>query len=283
MKFFKFTIFSILLFSFISCICSEAQVKYKSKKWKSAFFTIEVAGSYNLPIEESSGDIGDFFQFKNYGTKVGWGAQFNFKFGLGPIGSIRPYITLGYSQMQNSDDQKAYINTNWINAGYPLRNDGVYTPVPGKSEMFLRVPYAGAGLEYAFFEIDRKKRQFIPFVGLEMYVSVITGKYVQTSDVVQWLPGIETPYIIKTDVRVGIGTGAGMEIRFTPGFGMVFGFKYKLSNLIGKKSEFLLEENKMKLLDADATDLNKHLTQSRNISFMEFYLGASFFVGKSKK
>ena len=96
-------------------------------------------------------------------------------------------------------------------------------------------------------------------------------------------PGIETPYIIKADVRMGIGIGTGMEIRFTPGFGMVFGFKYKLANLIGKGSVILREENKMNLLDKSAADLNSHLTQSRNISFLEFYLGGSFFVGKSKK
>jgi len=30
-------------------------------------------------------------------------------------------------------------------------------------------------------------------------------------------PGVETSYIIKTDVRFGLGVGAGMDIRFTKG------------------------------------------------------------------
>jgi hypothetical protein len=190
--------------------------------------------------------------------------------------------------MQNSDDHKAYIPTNWIPTalGYPLPNNGYFNPdlaVPGTSEMFMRVPYAGAGFEYAFFEVDLKKRQFIPFIGAEFFLSVITGKYVQTSDHVPLAAGIETPYIIKADVRMGIGGGAGMEIRFTPGFGMVFGLKYKLANLIGKGSVELREENKMNLLDEARSELNSHLNKDRNIGFMEFYLGGSFFIGKSKK
>ena len=64
---------------------------------------------------------------------------------------------------------------------------------------------------------------------------------------------------------------------------MVFGFKYKLANMIGKTADFLKEENKMNLLDGEDTDLNTNLKDTRSIGFMELYLGASFFVGKSDK
>ena len=265
---------------------AESQIKYASgSKWKSPFFTIEVAGSYNPPIQDAHGEVADFFKFKDYGTSIGWGAQFNFKFGLGPKAQYRPYITLGYSQLYGSDDKNAYIETNWINNGYPLKGSAVFgtNPLPGESATILRIPYAGLGFEYAFTEADPKKRQFIPFVGTEFYLSVITGKYRQTSPIAPYTPGAETPFLIKADVRFGIGAGAGMDIRFTKGFGIVFGFKYKLSNLIGKTADFLKEENKMNLLDGYDTDLNTNLKESRNIGFMELYLGASFFVGKSKK
>ncbi len=139
------------------------------------------------------------------------------------------------------------------------------------------------GFEYAFTEADPKKRQFIPFIGTEFFISVLTGKYRQTSPVAPYTPGAETPFLIKADVRFGIGAGAGMDIRFTKGFGMVFGFKYKHSNLIGKTADFLLEENKMNLLDKGDTDLNTNLKENRNVAFMELYLGASFFIGKSAK
>ena len=277
--------FLIILSIFLLNLSSSAQIKYTSTKWKSPFFTIEVAGSYNPPIQESSGEVADFFKFKNYGTSIGWGAQFNFKFGLGNKAQYRPYITLGYSQLFGSDDKNAFIETNYIQYGYPLKGSSVYgtNPLPGESAIILRIPYAGLGFEYAFTEADPKKRQFIPFVGTEFFISVITGKYRQTSPIAPFTPGAETPFLIKADVRFGIGAGAGMDIRFTKGFGMTFGFKYKHANLIGKTADFLLEENKMNLLDKGDTDLNTNLKENRNVGFMELYLGASFFIGKSAK
>lgn len=230
--------------------------------------------------------MGDFFRFQNYGTSVGWGGQFNFKFGLGPKGTYRPYIFLGYAQLQGSDDQFAYIKSNYINPteGYPRPNNLLEDSTTGSSTMVMRIPYVGLGFEYAFTEVDRKKRQFIPFVGVEFFVDVITAMYRQ----IQKPPvgvgsDVETPFTIKSDVRLGIGAGTGADVRFTPNFGMTFGFKYKYANLIGKKSVFLREENKMNLLDAADPTINSALSGNRNIGFLEFYLGAAFYIGSSKK
>lgn len=278
------TILTIFAFN----LSSFGQIKYTSRKWKSPFLTIEVAGSYNLPIQDSKGELGEFFRFKSYGTSIGWGAQFNFKFGLGAKGTYRPYIILGYSQLFGSDDDSAFIGRNYIDKGYPLKGSAVYGTPPnnstkGKSAIIMRIPYAGFGFEYAFTETDPKKRQYIPFIGTEFFLSVITGKYRQTPDNAPYNPGVETPYIIKPDVRFGIGLGAGMDIRFTKAFGMVFGFKYKNSNVIGKTADFLMEDNKMNLLDGTDTELNTNLKENRSLAFFEFYLGACFFVGRSLK
>jgi hypothetical protein len=282
----KTIIISVLVMSLFFLVKpAESQIKYSyGSKWKSPFFTIEVAGSYNPPIQDAHGEVADFFKFKDYGTSIGWGAQFNFKFGLGPKAQYRPYITLGYCQLFGSDDKNAYIETNYIRYGYPLPGSAVYgaNPLKGESAIILRIPYAGVGFEYAFTTADPKRRQYIPFIGSEFYLSVITGKYRQTSPQAPYSHA-ETPFIIKSDVRFGLGLGAGMDIRFTKGFGMVFGFKYKLSNLIGKTADYLKEENKMNLLDYYDTDMNSNLKESRSIGFMELYLGASFFVGKSDK
>jgi len=265
----------------------HSQINYTSTKWKSPFFTVEAAGSYNLPIQESSGTIGDFFKFKNYGTSLGWGAQFNFKFGLGDKGIFRPYVTLGYSQLQGSNDKWAYIDSNEIAHGYPLRGTQLYDSTPGTSKIILRNPYIGLGFEFAWTDIDKKKRSIIPFLGFEMVLNVITGIYSQTPLNVpppnSQFSGLYVPYTIKSDVRVGIGVSLGADWRLTKSFGLAFGTKYKLANLIGKKSDFLQEENKMNLNDAGAQSLNNYLNKDRNIGYFEFYLGASFFVGKTKK
>jgi hypothetical protein len=283
MKFFKFTVLALIVL--ISGV-SNSQVK-KSIGWKSPTFTIDILGSYVLPLQEAKGSsIGDFFQFKNYGTKDGWGAQFNLKFGLGPQGQFRPYLSLGYSQLQNSDDATAYIKENIIKNGYPDPNKvSIPEPGTGKSEIFLRIPYIGAGFEYAATAVDKKKRMWYPFFGVEFLMSVITGIYRQTSDQAPSInsPGVETGYTIKSDVRVGLGGGMGATIRLGKSAGITFGGKYKLFNLIGKKSDFLKEENKMNLLDKSATDLHTKLSKDRNIGVLEFYLGATIFLGKTKK
>jgi opacity protein-like surface antigen len=275
---------AFFLFLFTSNLFS--QVKYTTSKWKSPILTIEVAGSYDLPIQESKGNVGDFFKFQNYGTSLGWGAQFNFKFGLGPQGQFRPYLTLGYAQLEGRDDNYAFIDSNRIAHGYPLKGSLLYDSTPGSSKIIIRNPYIGVGFEYALTTADRKKRSIIPFVGLEFLLDIVTGIYRQTPDVAKGNPefnNLPVPFTIKSDVRMGLGAGIGADWRFTNIFGITFGLKYKIANLIGKKSDYLQEENKMNLLDEGVQDLNVNLTQDRNIAYMEFYLGASFFIGKTKK
>lgn len=287
MKFTKFTIL-ILLLSLFAVSALDSQVKTKSKNWKSPTFTIDVAPYFTLPLQEAKGEnIGEFFQFKNYGTKIGFGTSFNLKFGLGPQGQYRPYITLGYTQLQAKDDQKIYISSNIITGGYPLSGNAItFDPnnvIAGQSEMFLRIPYFGAGFEYAVTTADKKKRMWYPFFGVEFLASVITGVYRQTSSNVPTAAGIETAYTIKSDLRVGIGGGIGAAIRFGKYAGISFGGKYKLFNLIGKKSDKLNEENKMNLLDKQATEMNSYLSKDRNIGAVEFYLALTIFLGKTKK
>jgi hypothetical protein len=288
MKFYRITVLFILI-AFIASGITNAQVK-KTTGWKSPLFTIDILPVYALPLQETKGNsIGDFFAFKNYGTKYGWGGQFNFKFGLGPQGQYRPYLTLGYSQFQNSDNSVAYIRDNLIDGGYPNPDKTSIpiqgTPGQGSSEIFLRIPYIGAGFEYAVTTVDRKKRKWYPYFGVEFLLSVISGIYRQTSNEAPGpnSPGVETGYTIKTDVRMGIGGGLGAAIRIGKFGGISFGGKYKLFNLIGKKSDFLKEQNKMNLLDKSDADLHNLLSKDRNIGTIEFYAGFTLFLGKTKK
>jgi hypothetical protein len=282
MRLFKFTVFFLLLFG---VGLTNAQVK-KTTGWKSPTFTIDVIGQYSLPIQEAKGDnIGEFFSFNNYGLKYGWGAQFNFKFGLGKQGQYRPYITLGYTQMQNSDDNTAYIKNNIIENGYPDPTLNLPQPGAGNSEIFIRIPHIGAGFEYAVTTVDRKKRKWYPYFGVEFLMSVITGIYRQTSINAPPpnSPGDETGYTIKSDVRMGLGGGIGAAVRFGKYAGISFGGKYKIYNLIGQTSDKLNEVNKMNLLDKAAVELDSRLSKNRYISSLDFYLGLTIFLGKTKK
>lgn len=287
MRITKFAVLFLLL-SFTIFNSLQSQVKTTSRGWKSPTFTIEILPNFTLPMQEAKGNsIGEFFQFKNYGTKNGYGASFNFKFGLGAQGQYRPYLTLGYTQMQSKDDANIFVDSNIINGVYPLTGNRItYDPnnvKSGKSEMFLRIPYIGAGFEYAVTTVDKKKRMWFPFFGVEFLASIVTGVYRQTSSNVPVAPGVETAFTIKSDLRIGLGAGLGATVRFGKSAGITFGAKYKLFNLIGKKSDQSNEQNKLNVLDKSATSLNSNISKDRNIGAMEFYLGASIFLGKSKK
>jgi hypothetical protein len=233
---------------------------------------------------DARGDVGDFFAYKNYGTSIGWGGQFNFKFGVGDKGQYRPYISLGYAQLQGSDDKTAFIDSNRISKGYPPKGSALYNSTPGKSNMILRIPYVGVGFEYAFVEAN-KKRTVIPFINFGFNVNIVTGMYRQTPDVakVPLFSGMEVPFTIKTDVRVGLSVGAGSDFKLTKSFGLALGTKFHYANMFAQSSGYLNEENKMNILDKGDSELNTNLRSNRSIGFMEFYLGVSFFIGKSKK
>lgn len=287
MRMLKATIF-LLLVSFVFVTTTDSQVKTKSKNWKSPTFTIDIAPYFALPLQEAKGSsIGEFFQYKNYGTKIGFGTAFNLKFGLGDQGQYRPYITLGYTQLQGKDDANIYIDSNIIQSVYPLSGNRLTydpnNPKSGQSELFIRIPYFGAGFEYAITNVDKKKRMWYPFFGVEFLASLITGVYRQTSANVPIQPNIETAYTIKSDLRMGFGVGLGASVRLGKYAGITAGAKYKLANLIGKKSDELVETNKMNVLDKAAVDLNSNLSKDRNIGIMEFYLAATIYLGKTKK
>lgn len=294
-KFINSILIVVLLVIFTSV--SESQVKTKSKVFKSPKLTVELVGSYNLPLQETKGDMADFFNFENYGASTGFGGQLNFKLALGKYGDMRPYLSLGYAQFQNSDDGVAYIDSNTIRGGYPL-NTGKFGTLKGTSDLFLRCASAGLGFEYAFTKADKNKR-LIPFVGLDLDLNVIWGLYTQTpSDTLPGTsqnngtlnPGTEISFTIKSTVRFGFGIGGGLQYRLAEPFGLTLGFKYKLANLIGKESvltktasEDPNDENKMNLLDNADASINSLLNKSRNIGYMEIYFGFAFYIGKTKK
>jgi hypothetical protein len=66
--------------------------------------------------------------------------------------------------------------------------------------------------------------------------------------------------------------------------GFVTGAKYIMSNLFGKKSEATTnspeEINTMNLLDKASTELNTNLSQNRNLSYLQFYIGFTVFTSR---
>ena len=265
---------------------SSAQIEFK-KSFSPPRFIFELAGSFNVPVGSARGEMIDFFNFQNYGLVHGIGFHFNAKYAANKSGSLYPFITGGFSQLQNNDLQRVYIDSNIIANGYPLPGSTTYNgTMGGLSILALRNIYAGIGIQY----ILNTKHNVLPFAGIEIDYNRIWGFYEQTPNAVAGnQPAAIRTFNINSATRFGAGVDAGMDYRISQNLGFVFGVQYRIANLFGKKSEATKpasqnpsDLNSMNLLDDAASGLNSNLSQSRNISYFQFYLGFSVFAGKSR-
>jgi outer membrane protein W len=229
-----------------------------------------------VPVFDTRGDLQDFFTFKDFGLVYGIGFHFNVKYAANKKASIFPYLSFGFCQLQNDDNENAYIDSNIIR-GYPLPGNQTYgNKVNGNSILALRIIHLGLGAQYYF----SSKHQLLPFIGAEIDYNSIWGFYEQTPTVVTGnAPAGKTYFTINNTTRIGVGIDAGLDYRITKNLGFVFGTKFKIANLFGKNSESSNDINKMNLLDKAATNLNSNLSTSRNINYFEFYIGFSVFAG----
>ena len=248
-------------------------------------FIIELAGSFNVPVGSTRGEIIDFFNFKNYGLVHGIGFHFNLKYAADKKGSLFPFITAGFLQLQNDDRQRTYIDSNIIANGYPLPGNATYQGnIGGLSLLVIRDIYAGIGLQY----ILNTKNKFLPYAGFEINYHRLWGFYQQTPNaVVGNEPAQIRTFKINSDSRFGAGIDIGADYRIAQNLGFVFGAQYKIANLLGKKSESTKpasqnpgDLNTMNLLDKAAPELNSNLSQDRSINYFQFYIGFTVFAGK---
>lgn len=267
MKIKIFTIF-LLLVSFLVSSASFSQTKTTTSKLKRpAAFMIEWNFSYSQPLPSLAGDVGEQFTFKNYGVKTGFGTQIYMKLNTEKKGRLRPYIMFGYDLFMNSDNSTAYIKANIL----PQWPDTL-SSTPGKSKMYLHNFSAALGFEYAFVN----KSTWTPYANFDFGLNMLFGTYRQTPN----STGVEVSYTYKQAPRLGIALGGGVNGRLTKAFGLAIGVKYKLPNLLMKDSKRSTEVNKLELNDKEDTGLSSSLSKDRTIMYLQFYVGATFFIGK---
>lgn len=272
MKLIKFTIF-LLVLSFIASTGIESQVKTKRTSLsRPPAFLVEFNFSYNQPLPQLMGDMTEQFSFKNYGVKYGVGSAAYFKLVTDKKGRIRPYFTFGYDLFLNTDNNNAYLKNN-ITTEWPVKDStGVVGAVPGKSKMYFHNFHASLGFEYAFVN----KTRWTPYANFDFGMNIMFGTYKQTPN----SSGDEVEFTYKSATRLGLGLGFGVNGRFTKSFGIAIGIKYKLPNLLLKDSKYSNEVNKFYINDKEDTGLNAGLNKDRNMMYLQFYLGAAFYIGK---
>ena len=136
-----------------------------------------------------------------------------------------------------------------------------------------------AGIEYDI----NPSRKFVPFIGLDLTVNFFSGKTEGSGD----STSIKNR---KSETRFGIIAGAGVDIKMWQSAGIIFGVKYSLANLIGKKSETITtgsqtqtddeQGNTSGISEIPLNDETISGNQGKSINYIQIYLGISYYFGK---
>ncbi len=270
-------IITILVISVL--VVTTAYPQTSTKRLKKPIVMIETYGGYNFPMHDLSGsEIGEFYNFQSYGVTNGFSTGFTVKFSVATLdhSQFRVYSNIGYSQFTRSQNN-AYSNVGWFQIGWPRNFPANHPKTTGSSFARINIPYAGVGFEYAIF-IDPCLKSHFNF-GVEINSSIIFGRYY--NDTINTSEPYEPYQSIQENLRFGFALNAAYNYRVAEMFGMVFGFRYTLNNLIGRTSKEA-DDTSVYLNDDENTSLNPYLSSSRIIGSFSIYAGVNFYIGSRK-
>ena len=236
-------------------VITAAFLSFNSNTFSQPQFTIHLTGGYNLPLPDLKGDLTDSADITNtFGMKLGYGFGADAKYYLGKKRNVGITLALGYQLFSNSEDTSQYL-------GKDIKNK-------------LNAFTVGLGIEYAFMP----KGKANPFVGAEFTGHFFSGNYEAT------VLGTSQTADLKSASRFGLGLGAGVDIALSKSIGIVIGGKYHLANLIGKEDldTAAISTNEYQLVDKEYTIGNTTI-EAKNISYLQFYAGVSFYLNQPKK
>jgi len=217
-------------------------------------FTIHLKGGYNLPMPDLKGDILDSADLQNtFGMKLGYGFGADGKYYLGKKRNVGITLDLGYQMFSNSEDTSQYL-------GSSIKNK-------------LNAFNFGVGVEYAFMP----KGKVNPFIGAEFTGHIFSGSAEGSRN------GVSYSSTLKSASRFGAAFGFGLDFQLNKSIGIVVGGKYHLANLIGKDFDTTSTSTTEYPLNDKEFTIGTTTIAAKNISYLQAYLGVSFYLNQPKK
>ncbi|MEO8512376.1 MAG: OmpW family outer membrane protein [Ignavibacteria bacterium] len=125
------------------------------------------------------------------------------------------------------------------------------------------------GSEYDF---GYRKNKIRPFIGAELAGNLFAGSFVE-----DYVDSTET-FNLKSAFRLGVNVAAGVDFIVHNNIGLLIGAKFAFANLIGKS---YAEDERFKYnLNDDKHTVNNVTYPSKNITYLQFYGGMSFYFGR---
>ncbi len=268
------TLFSFgLLFLFFSNSFSQTIC---TTKYAMPFITVNVTGSYSMPLMELKGNsIEEFYSFRSYAQSGGFGTALKFNYNVGCYKNntgIDLYLVLGYNHYQTEENNSYGMGQ--FPPGWP--KDTLYKPAnkkPGTSFYRINMPYAAFGGQFKIYTDKNRASAF--GIGLHINAAIITGRIY---DQQQGQTELFNTY--HGSFRMGVGGIVEYGYRFSKRVGFTVGTQFNFHNLLFRSSEASDKNAWMFLNDKDDVSLNPNLSSGRNIADINFFGGVSFFIGK---
>lgn len=221
-------------------------------------FILQFHGGYSQPTGDFKGTFGPTLatftsgnpDSNTYYMKTG----FNYRLSIKKLLGKKRNLFLSGELSFNLFHQNADYN---LNTSYPENM---------KLKINITSVYFGAGW---FFS---PKRGLDPFVELGLLASYFSGSL---DDI---LNTVDTQHLLRGTFRLGVQGGAGIDIPIQYNVGLVLGTKFSFVNLIGKSYQVDDAQN-YSLNDKEYAD-NNGVHPARNITFLQFYGGISFYFGR---
>jgi len=227
-------------------------------------FTINVTGGYSLPLPDLKGDfpdsvggIGHGADSNSYYIKNGFNFGLVGKYAIGKKGNFRVTGGVNVNLFSQSKDY-----TDSAGAAFTVKNK-------------MNIIGIFLGAEWAFLPKRAPGKIVNPFLGLDVTANLFSGS-------VEGVPGI-SKMDLKSAARFGIGVGGGIDFAFSQNVGAVVGAKYNLANLVGKEYDSTQTTATQYALDDKEHTVGSTTYSARNIQFIHFYAGVSFYLGQPKK
>ena len=210
--------------------------------------TVHVTGGYDLPLPDLKGEFPT--DSNSYFMSSGFNVGADGKYYLGKKRNVGITLSAGYNSFSSGD-----INIVSFDTGTVVSKINAFT--------------VGLGIEYGFMP----KGKANPFVGAEFTGHFFSGnsKFTPTS-------GTETTTDLKSASRFGLALGAGVDITASKSIGFIIGGKYQLANLIGKEFDSVSTST----TEFPLNDKENGTIEAKNISYLQFYAGVSFYFNRPK-
>ena len=236
----------LIIFALFSAII-YSNITYSQPK-----LTLHLTGGYSLPLPDLRGDIPLKEGDNNYQVKNGFNFGADGKFALDKKCYIKITASLAYNMFNNSGDMELVEN------GIETRKINIFS--------------TGLGFEYSFFP----KKNINPFIGAEFTGNFFNGKH--TIEIGDTSINENT---LKSESRFGININGGIDIVSSKNIGIVIGIKYNIANLFGKDSASVSGAG-FALWDKEYI-YNGRTISAKNIQYIQFYAGLSFYLIQPKK